>query len=392
MRLQFGDHQAGTIDPNTAASDLHDCLIVGGGVVGLSLAYELARRGLQVRLVDAGRLGAEASWAGAGILPPGPVEAARSSDEFLCGWSSALHRSWSAELRERTGIDNEYWPCGGLYVARDDLLALYMDGVAGECAATRVACEQVAPEAVGELEPALQAIAESGALKRAYFLPGEAQVRNPRHLAALAAACRLLNVEITEVCRVEGIDAAGGRVRSALTNRGPMGAETIVIAAGAWSGGLLGLFGLSVATRPVHGQMVLLRTQDMAPKCVVNEGKRYLVPRRDGRVLVGATEDDFGFTKRNTAAGVGGLLALASGLVPVLASAEVERSWAGLRPGTPDGRPILGRLPGFDNALVATGHLRAGLQLSTGTAVAMADLITGAEPAIDLATFSVERF
>jgi glycine oxidase len=137
--------------------------------------------------------------------------------------------------------------------------------------------------------------------------------------------------------------------------------------------------------------MVLLQNPQPALKHIVNVGKRYLVPRRDGRVLVGSTEEDAGFDKANTDEGIGGLIQFAHTLIPAWQGARVERTWAGLRPATANEMPILGRSPQFANLFVATGHFRSGIYLSPATAVVMSELIRGVRPSLDLAAFQVDR-
>jgi glycine oxidase len=191
--------------------------------------------------------------------------------------------------------------------------------------------------------------------------------------------------------RVEGFDWAGGRLLAARTPRGPRPAERFCVTGGAWSAGLLAPLGIALPIVPIRGQIVLFNAGRRLFAPVVNVGRRYLVPREDGRVLAGSTEEDVGFDKRTTEEAVAELAGFARELVPALAEAEIERAWAGLRPGTPDELPYLGPLPGLDNAWVAAGHFRSGLQLSPGTAVAMARLIRGEPPPVDLGAFSVDR-
>ena len=165
----------------------------------------------------------------------------------------------------------------------------------------------------------------------------------------------------------------------------------MIVAAGAWSAALLAEAGVSAPTPPLKGQIVLLRSATLPLRRIIEHGKNYLVPRDDGRILVGATEEDVGFETRTTADGVRGLLDEAIRLCPILAKAEVETAWAGLRPGSIDSRPYLGRAPGHRNLIVATGHKRAGLQLSTATAEVIADLVLGRPPRIDLSPFRIDR-
>ncbi len=145
------------------------------------------------------------------------------------------------------------------------------------------------------------------------------------------------------------------------------------------------------AIKPIRGQMVLLSLNRMIVERIVNEGARYLVPRADGRLLVGSTEEDVGFDRDTTAGAVSDLLQFAMSLAPGLEGARVERFWAGLRPSTQDGLPYLGRLPDLENAFMAAGHFRSGLQLSPGTAVVMGQLIRGEQPTIDLSQFRTDR-
>jgi len=359
-----------------------DVLIVGGGVIGLSAAYFLAREGARVALVDKGDFGQEASWAGAGIIPPGDPTAARTAYEKFRAASAALLPELSAELRERTGIDNGYVRCGGLEVLRAG------DDPDAEWRGEGASCELVeGREALHRLEPAL-----SPAVTRACHLPGLAQLRNPRHLKALDAACRQLGVTMLPGRPVQGFDAARGRASAARTDVGPLPAGQFLVAAGPWSDPLLEGFGWRPVVRPVRGQIVLLNPGRPLFRCVLMQGARYLVPRTDGLVLAGSTEEDVGFDRRTTAAGVAELLGLAVALVPELAGAHMERCWAGLRPGSPDGLPFIGRVPGTENVFVAAGHFRAGIQLSAATALALKELILGQRPSLSLEPFAPGRF
>jgi glycine oxidase len=142
---------------------------------------------------------------------------------------------------------------------------------------------------------------------------------------------------------------------------------------------------------PIRGQIVLFRCHEPPITRIINEGSRYLVPREDGRVLAGSTEEEVGFDKRTTAEAIADLTEFARDLVPALREATIEKTWAGLRPGSFDGLPYLGRLPGLMNAYVAAGHFRNGLFLSTATAVVMSQLIRGEQPEVDLSPFRVGR-
>ena len=225
----------------------------------------------------------------------------------------------------------------------------------------------------------------------AHYLPDLAQLRNPRHVKALLAACQALGVSLRPGCPVFRFQRKGSRILAAETGAGSIAAKQFLLAAGAWTGALLEPFGIRPQIRPVRGQIALLNTGVPRLRHVISAALRYVVPRADGRVLVGSTEEDAGFEKRTTAEAIQGLLAFAIDLVPTLATAHLEQSWAGLRPGSPDGLPFLGAVPEAENLYVAAGHFRAGIQLSPATAQVMKELLQGRKPAISLEPFRLDR-
>jgi glycine oxidase len=358
-----------------------DVLVLGGGVIGLTIAYYLAREGVAVELVDQGDFGREASWAGAGILPPGNPEHAHTPFDRLRAHSVALYPALSAELRERTGCDNGYLRCGGLELAGAG------DHVAEqEWRGEGVACETLDGPSLHRLEPAL-----ASSLTAGWHLPELAQVRNPRHLKALLAGCQALGVRLRPGCPVHGFERRGGRVTAVRSAEGPLHAGRYVLATGAWTDALLEPVGWRPGVRPVRGQIALLNTGTPVFRRVLMHGARYLVPRPDGRVLVGSTEEDAGFDKRTTAEAIQALLGLARALVPALGQAQVERCWAGLRPGSPDGLPFLGPVPGVENLFVAAGHFRSGIQLAPATGLVLKELLLGQPLSVPLEPFRLGR-
>jgi glycine oxidase len=225
----------------------------------------------------------------------------------------------------------------------------------------------------------------------AYHLPEMGQVRNPRHVKALIAACSRRGVKLHPGTPAFGFLRERDRILAVDTPLGRMAAGRFVVAGGAWSGQLLERAGVKAPVRPVRGQIVLLALEPCPIRQVINVGPRYLVPRGDGRVLIGSTEEIAGFDKRTTAAGVSGLIEFGVQVVPALAEATVERSWAGLRPQSADGLPYLGRAPATDNLYVAAGHFRAGLQLSPATAMLMTQLLLEKPTTIPVAPYAVDR-
>jgi glycine oxidase len=218
-----------------------------------------------------------------------------------------------------------------------------------------------------------------------------AQLRNPRHIKALLACCRTLGVTLRPGCPVHGFDKQSTRITAVQSSAGRLVADRFLLTAGAWSESLLAPLGCRPGIRPVRGQIALLNTGPPLLHRILLEGKRYLVPRADGRVLVGSTEENAGFDKRTTAEAIGDLLALARRLVPAIGQAQLERCWAGLRPGSPEGMPFLGPVPGFDNLFVAAGHFRAGIQMSPGTALVMKELLLDQPLTVSLAAFRLDR-
>ncbi len=370
---------------------MDDVLILGGGVIGLSLAYELSQSGMRVRVLDRAMPGQEASWAGAGILVA-PARAATTPFAQLSTLSYDRHLAWAAQLREETGIDNGLQICGGVYVARGPKATAELHQLQALWQQEGTVCERLDPASALDCLPGLREHASKTDVRGVLHTPQEGQIRNPRHLKALLTACQSRGVTVEPCVAAEQIRWHGQQVQGVETPLGLRQAGQYVICGGAWSRSLMQQVNVQVPIYPVRGQMALLQTNGPAQlKQIVNEGARYLVPRTDGRVLVGSTEEQVGFDKRTTAAAISGLLALAVELVPALASAHLERSWSGLRPGTPDRLPYVGRVEGLENLWMAAGHFRNGLQLSTGTALVLSSLICGEPTSLDIGAFALNR-
>lgn len=355
---------------------MSDVLIIGGGVIGLSTAWELSQAGAKVTVLEQGAFGREASWAGAGMLRPGNCERAATAESRLRSQSHRLWPDWSARLREATGVDNGYFRCGALEVRREGPT----DVLAEEISAWKTAgvtTEEISYDTLHQRFPAI-----GSSVRTAYFQPDLAQVRNPRHLKALLCACELAGVELRPGSAVLGFEQQDGRITGVKTPQGMQAASDYLVTSGAWSGHLLATLGISLPVKPLRGQIVLLEQRPLAFRHVIQEGSRYLVPRPDGRVLIGATEEDVGFQKQNTAGAVAELLQFACELVPSLAQAHVERTWSGLRPHSPKGIPFLGRVSGWQNLWVGAGHFRTGLEMSPISAVLLRQLLLGQSPTL----------
>jgi glycine oxidase len=357
-----------------------DVVIVGGGIIGLTTGYFLAREGVRVRILDRGDFGREASWAGAGILPPVDLATARTPYEQLRAHSIQLLTVLSRELREQVGVDNGYLRCGGLVISEEGGAA------EEEWCPEGARCLSITRERLGALEPAL-----SPRFAHGFELPDVAQLRNPRHLKALLAGCQRLGVALQPGCPIHGFERSGGRISAVKSVGGTVPGGHFVIATGAWTDPLLEPLGWRPGIHPVRGQIALLDTGRPLLRRVLMWGERYLVPRPDGRVLVGSTQEYVGFDKRTTATAISELLTVASALVPALGAAQVERCWAGLRPGSPDGLPYLGPVPGSENLVVAAGHFRTGIQLSAGSALLVKEHLLGQPTTLPLEPFRMDR-
>jgi len=367
-------------------------LVVGGGIIGTLTALELAGRGARAAVAERGRPGREASWAGAGILSP--IYPWRYPDALghLVNRSLSLYPELAERLREVSGVDPQLRRTGliiPVFAAAEwaDLApALPWSERFGWRA------ERLNGREARRVEPCL---AEDVA--GAVYWPDVAQVRNPRLGRAAEAAARAGGVvyhtgaEVTGFARRRVGGSGAGRVTAVRTTAGTLKAGRFLLAAGSWSGDLAREAGLDLPVAPVKGQILLLRTEPGRLSRIVKHDRAYLVPRADGRVLVGATMEMAGFDRRTTLSALhflsGALLAMAPGL----ADAQVERHWMGFRPGTPDGLPYLGRAPELENVFVAAGHYRNGVILAPATAEAMACLLTDAAPPVSLAAFAVDR-
>ena len=367
---------------NTSMTQQPDVLILGGGVIGLTTAYFLSQEGIRVTILDRGQPAQESSWAGAGIISPAPAfEKARHPYEQLASLSVRLHGEMSQHLHASTGVSNEWVQSGGweLFEPNEpDPGPLWRE--------QQVPFEEADTRMISQREPALRP-----GNHRTFFMPTMAQVRNPRHLRALLAWCERAGIVIVPNCAVQGFEKAGERITAVRTAQGSMSAKQYLLTAGAWSEGLLRELGWQPGIRPVRGQIALLNPGTRLLTRVVEVGKRYLVPRMDGHVLVGSTEEDVGFEKQTTAVGIEGLLSFAMELVPGLANAPLERCWAGLRPGSPDGMPFLGRVPGSDNLFIAAGHYRAGIMLSPATGLVMKQLLLVQPTSVPVETLGLNR-
>jgi glycine oxidase len=362
-----------------------DCIIVGGGVVGLTAALRLRDAGVAVTVVDRAAPGQESSWAAAGILAP-QVEAHGPGPLFeLLRQSCRLWPGLAAELRERGGHDIGYREEGTLVVAPND------DDAAAAALTTSLQWQRQAGLRLELLEAHELRCREPSLAPAALavWLPDDRQVDSRLLIRALVAACRAAGVDFVRA-EVRRVDHDGQRVTGVALDDGVRPAGHVVVAAGAWSAQLAGVPLPDGAVFPVRGQMLELRPPAATLRHVVFGAGGYLVPRRDGRVLCGSTEERVGFVRATTAAALHELEARAARLCPPLATAPRVDHWAGLRPASRDGLPFIGPTA-VAGLCLATGHFRNGIVLAPLTADIVAAIVTGAASPVDLAALSPAR-
>ena len=361
-----------------------DVIVVGAGVIGACIAYELAKAGARVTVCDREAVG-QASRASAGMLAP--LSEAEGPGPFLdLGLESLrLHRPLADELRERTGIDVGYRASGLLRVALTDA-----DEVAVR---RRRAWHMDAGFAVPWLDTARARDTEpvlSREIRGAAYYEQEHQVSAPLLTEAALRAATDLGATVRMGLNVEGFVASSRTVRGVRVPGETIHADEVVVAAGAWSGAFADL-GAPLPIRAVRGQLVALRTPGRALRHMLYSSAGYLNTKADGLTFVGSTQEEAGFDARSTAAGVATLLQYVARLTPDLTSATFSHVLAGLRPGSPDGLPLIGRVPEWSGISVATGHFRNGVLLAPITAVLITDLLRHGRPRISLAPFDPAR-
>lgn len=346
-------------------------VVIGGGLLGMLSARELALAGCQVTIYERGRVGQESSWAGGGILSPlYPWRYAAPITE-LARWSQGRYRDFAEGLHAETGIDPEWTKSGllmpGLEPAERTTAARWAERYGYRL-------ETLQPDALASLSPELAAVTGE-----ALWMPEVAQLRNPRFVRALRQSLMDMGVTILEETPVTAIETVQGKVSGIGTHEGLVTAESVVVCGGAWSGSLLKQLGYELAIKPVRGQMLLYRAEPgLLSQIVLSEGY-YLIPRRDGRILVGSTLEDVGFDKSTTEEARDKLRREAERILPALKTRELERQWAGLRPGTKEGIPYIGAVPGFGGLFVNAGQYRNGVVTGLASARLVRNLMLGEE-------------
>lgn len=341
----------------------------------MATAQRLLENGATVTVAELGLAGREASWAGGGILSP------------LCPWDypdevtnltargAMLFPAWAQALHEATGIDPEYERSGMCVLPPFDARV-----ARPWCAAHGVMLE-IAGQAGQPLSTAAMAHDQT------LFLPEVAQVRNPRLLQAVRKRVEMLGGRMLEQCEVREVQSGKGRVEKLATSRGTFVADNYVLAAGAWSRKVLGQHELLLDIKPIRGQMLLYKFDQPPLRNIVLQGDLYLIPRRDGHLLVGSTLEDVGFDKRITDEAGDALQQRAQALLPQLRGMSPVQHWAGLRPAAPGNIPAIGRHPYLENLYLNTGHFRYGVTMAPASAEILLNELTGGPQLFDVAPY-----
>jgi glycine oxidase len=364
---------------------MHDVIIVGGGVIGLSIARELAIHGRSVLVLDRGNPRDATSWAAAGMLAP-QSEADGSSPLFnLCLVSARLYRDWVDQLHEESGVDPEYADPGLLVVASTDDAMCRLQRTLEWQRALGLRVEFLSADEAIRLESRLTL-----PLKGALLMPDECQVTPRRLLEALTGACSVKRVEIRTGVRVLELEKANGRVTGVRTATDHFAAPHVVVASGVRSAEIEGLVP-PIPVSPRKGQILSLAGERPTFSRMIRWDHAYVVPRRGGELIVGATNEDAGYDRSITPAGVGVLLSSAQQISSHLANLPITEIWTGLRPATPDSLPVIGRA-GIEGLVYATGHYRNGILLAPITAVSVASIMDNRPASVALEAVAPSRF
>ncbi|MBI4854237.1 MAG: glycine oxidase ThiO [Acidobacteria bacterium] len=365
-----------------------DVIVIGGGLIGCSIAIELAKKGLKVSVFErSSQLMKEASWAAAGMLAPQSELSAITPMFLLCQKSLQLYQNFVNELEETTKLDCAYRREGFLQLAFDEESAKNLDKNMAWQIQAGLRTEKLTHDDVKKLSPNI-----SDKVSNSYYLRDEHQIDNRKLTNSILAMAEILEVrfflgsQVTEICveqnKILGIIANGERHFAA----------KVVNAAGSWAS-LLSLPKYFLPdVKPVRGQMLALKTDVGVLEHTLHFGTTYLVPRRDGKIVIGSTTEHVGYDKRVTAQGLEHLLSQAQKIVPKLAEACFLEAWAGFRPATLDLLPILGEHPQLPGLIFATGHYRNGILLTPVTSSLITNLIITGQESDMLTAFSPTRF
>lgn len=353
-----------------------DFIIVGGGIIGMTTARELALRGASVAIFDKGELGQEASWAAGGILSSmrpwteNPVSAELSEQGKL------LYPRYASTLKYETDIDPEYIKSGLTIIEPSHIAEIKY-----WASSKRINVKDYPFNTHHMLRIPQQAV----------LLPEIAQLRPPRLLKSLYTSLKSLSVSVFENTEITKLVTEKGRFQSIEFVGGKLTADAVIITAGAWSKTLLNNIADNINIKPIHGQMLCVKPTEQILESIILDGGHYLIPRLDGHVLIGSTMEDIGFDKTTTSIARQELLDWAVSVWPDIETAQIIKHWSGLRPSSDIEKPYIGPILGFKNIYLNTGHFRKGILQAPASAKLLADLLSGESSFMDFEKFSINR-
>ena len=345
-------------------------VVVGGGLLGLLSARALSKEGAKVTVIEQGDFGQESSWAGGGILSPLYPWNYSNAVNDLASWSQRHYPELVQQLIQEGGIDPEWTQSGMLVLDQDHAQTEKAKSWAKQYNMNSIECDR---RTFSEQEPFI-----SGEHTGLLF-PEIAQVRNPRLVKSVLESCKHYGVNLIANSPVTELIHSEGQIRGVRSNEMQLEADVVVICAGAWSAKVMAMLEQNIQIRPIRGQMIMYRM----PAEILGQIKRitllddhYIIPRRDGRVLVGSTQEETEFDKSTTESARALLSEFAETLYPCLKKADIERHWAGLRPGSPDGIPYICSVPNYQGLFLNAGHFRNGVVLAPASVQLLIDLIS----------------
>lgn len=364
-----------------------DVIVVGGGVIGTAIGFQLAKAGARVVVLERGAVGAESTGASAGMVMPRGGPDSPPPLALLSQESARLFPALAEELKERTGVDIGLRPAPVLDVAFNETEEHELRRQRPVPAGYETAARWLDPATAIDVEPAL-----NPAIRGALYYTGDQQLLPRPFAQAMAYAAGALGATIREGVAVDRLLLEGDRVAGVAFGNESIRADEIVLATGSWSASWAKPLDVAIPVRPIRGQMLSLQSFGPGLRAVISDAGGHLLSKPDGRIIAGTTVEDVGFDARPTVEGVMGILARVMRLAPRLSGAAVTASWAGLRPGTADELPMIGRIGQWRGVTLATGHYRNGILLAPITAELVTDLLLRRKPRVEVDAFDPGRF
>jgi glycine oxidase len=359
---------------------LSEVIIIGGGIIGMLTARELHHAGVDVLVIERGPLGGESSWAGGGIISP--LYPWRYSDSVnqLAETSKKIYPELAQQLQDESGIDCELITSGLLFTDLNERQQAESWARAWSIEMQTITDAQQ----IHEIEPQVSTAIDSG-----LWLPDIMQIRNPKLVKAMKGSFDALGIKYCEHAPVQELVIEAGVIKGVKTTEGTYTTDKVVIASGAWSSGFI-KHEKNVAVEPVKGQMIMFKGEPGQIRRMVLSSGHYIIPRKDGRVLAGSTLERTGFDKTITDDATVELRRAAVEIIPALADMEIERQWAGLRPGTEQGIPYICMHPDIDGLYINAGHYRNGVVLGAASVRLMAEMVLGQKTSLDPAPYALD--